>query len=236
MCLSQTNYDNFRECTMILYNIYIGGTIDDFSVEILELLLNHVHSSSHLQQNDFYHIFLEHFISEHRRFVPIYARIDVTKRVTLLHYIADHMKDRIQKPIETSLLQYICKEFKKKSDCVLKTVSSYVDRIEPKEVVATLDVIVQASCDDRYLHVLSGDSSLFLNAGCLLSAIVMTGKQTSKGDGNIFVPVQTLGQIAPNSSEDSSIERDISYELKTMLVRVVGNLAHKNKANQDLVS
>lgn len=236
MCLNQNIYDNFRECTMILYNIFIGGAIDDYSVEILELLLIHVHSSNHLLQNDFYHIFLEHFINEHRRFVPIYAKIEPTKRLMLLHYIADHMKDKIQKPIQTSLLQYICKEFKKKSDCVLKTVSSFVDRIEPKEVVAMLDVIVQASSDERYFHVLNNDSSLFLNVGCLLSAIVMTGKQANQGDGNIFAPVQTLGQIAPNSTEENSIERDISYELKTMLVRVVGNLAYKNKTNQNLVS
>lgn len=236
LCLNQNSYENFRECTMILYNIYLGGTISEHSKQILELLLKHVHSSNHLQQNDFFHIFLEHFISEHRRFVPIYATLDDAKRLNLLHYIADHIKDRPQVPIDTALLQHICKEFKKKSDCVLKTVTSYVDRIEPKEVMAMLEVIAQASSDDKYFHALANDSSLFLNVGCLLKAVVMKGKQINESGGNIFTPVQTLGQIAPNSTEENTIEQDISYELKSMLVRIVGNLAFKNKNNQVLVS
>lgn len=129
----------------------------------------------------------------------------------------------------------ICDEFKKKSDCVLKTIGSYVDGIEPKEVIALLDVLAQASSDERYAHILSIDGSLFLNVGCLLQTINKIGNSTNSGEGNnIFTPVQKLGQLAPNSEENTNIERDISYQLKSTLVRTLGNLAYKNSKNQAL--
>lgn len=228
---------NARECTMIVYNVYLGGAADANAKEIFALLANNVNAPlSH--DNDFFHIFMEHFITASRSVVALYAACDCSQRLTVLYYIADYMRggDHRQTVIHTALLQHICREFKKKSDCVLKTVSSYVDRIEPKEVVAMLEVITQASSDERYTHVLSEDGSLFLNVGCLLQSAHRVGQQSDGAAGNIFTPVQKLGQIAPNSMEDTAIERDISYELKSMLVRTIGNLAYKNRKNQDLVS
>lgn len=230
--------DNARECTMILYNIFIGGLIDCHSKELMELLLACDSSNTSVQHdwqnNDFHHIFMENFITKYRNIVPIYATLPSEKRLQLLYHIADHMKEPSHPPIYQALLQYVCKEFKKKSDCVLKTVTSYVEAIEPKEVIAILDVLAQASSDEQYSHVLAIDGSLFLNVGCLLQTINTIGKRPESEQNNIFAPVQKLGQLAPNSGEDCSIERDISYQLKSMLVRTLGNLAYKNKKNQEL--
>lgn len=233
---------NARECTMILYNIYIGGAIADKNAkEIFNAMVNCL-NSPHSHDNDFFHIFMEHILTSSSAVVPLFAACTCPDRLAVLYYIADYMRgsDHSEAIIHTALLQHICKEFKKKSDCVLKTVSTYVDRIEPKEVVAMMDVIAQASSDERYTHVLGDDGSLFLNVGCLLQAAHQIGKSSAategNGSGNIFAPVQKLDQIAPNSTEDTAIERDISYQLKSMLVRIIGNLAYKNKKNQDLVS
>lgn len=229
---------NARECTMILYNIYIGGAVAETSVKaIFNALVNGLHTP-HSHDNDFFHIFMEHILTASRTVVSLYAACECSERLAVLYYIADYMRgsDNSEAIIHTVLLQHICKEFKKKSDCVLKTVTSYVDRIEPKEVVAMMDVIAQASSDERYTHVLAGDGSLFLNVGCLLRATHQIGNGDANGGANIFAPVQKLDQIAPNSTEDAYVERDISYQLKSMLVRIIGNLAYKNKKNQDLVS
>ena len=233
---AQQQPTNQRECTMILFNIYIGGGIDEAGKELLELLLTHLGSKHEhkVTDNDFFDIFLEHFIVEHRRLVPIYARLTPDHRLWLLYFIGDYMKNHHQPVIQTALLQYICKEFKMKSDCILKTVTSYVDAIKPKEVVALLDVVAQASSDERYTHAMQDDGGLFLNVGCLLQTITKLGKSNATQEVNIFAPVQQLGQIAPNSDEDASIERDVSYQLKSMLVRVIGNLAYRNRKNQDL--
>lgn len=231
------NTGNSRECTMILYNLFINEILNtNDTKKIIELLLECISDRSgqhELQLNDFYQLFMEHFITKYRSVVSIYDRISpLDKRINIIYYIADHMKTMNHLPISTPLLQFMCKELKKKSDCVLRSNS---DQIHPREVIALLEIIAQASSDERYSYILSNDSSLFLNVGCLLRSIHEVGKRQTD-DGNIFAPVQKLEQLAPNSSVETSIERDISYQLKTMLIRILANLTHKNKTNQDLVS
>lgn len=229
---------NARECTMILYNLFRHKKVGDDAKYIIEFILGCYDQPStieHDTNNEFHHIFLEFLITMYGRIPYEYVNLDSEKRLSLLYYIADHMRSPSHVAINNSLLMVICDEFKKKSDCILKTIGSYVDAIEPKEVVALLDVLAQASSDERYAHILSVDGSLFLNVGCLLHTINKIGKSTNGDDGNnIFTPVQKLGQLAPNSIENASIERDISYELKSTLVRTLGNLAYKNSKNQAL--
>lgn len=234
-----------REGTMILYNLLISEILNVNDVRrIVELLLECVcnRDQQHdLAGNDFHQLFMEHIITKYRSIVPVYDQIvPHEKRLHLIYYIADHMKAVRHDPISTPLLQFICKEFKKKSDCVLRTTvsSATIDAIHPKEVLGLLDVIAQASSDERYSHVLATDASLFINVGCLLRSIHDLGKrQINDGnDENIFAPIQKLTQLAPNSSENTHIERDVSYQLKSTLIRMVANLVYKNKENQDLVS
>lgn len=222
-------------CTMIVYNIFIGGSIEPETKTILKTLLRYLNREIYKQNAklpDFLQIFLEHFIVDRRRIIPIYATLDDSERLLLLFFIADHLKQQEKdRLISRELLQFICKEFKKKSDCVLKTVSSYVDNIQPKEVVALLDVIAAATNHTELLQILSVDGSLFLNVGCLLQSLHTIGQKSE----NIFTPMTKLDYVAPNSSERSTIEKDFSYGLKSTLVRVLGNLAHGNRKNQDLV-
>lgn len=234
-----------RECTMILYNLLFSDILNVNDVRrIVELLLECVCNQEYQHEwtnNDFHQLFMEHIITKYRSIVPIYDRIvPHEKRLHLIYYIADHMKTIRHEPISTALLQFICKEFKKKSDCVLRTTvsSAAIDAIHPKEVVALLDVIAQASSDERYSHILASDSSLFINVGCLLRSIHDLGKRqmNAENDENIFAPIQKLTQLAPNSNENTHIERDISYQLKSTLIRTLANLVYKNKENQDLVS
>lgn len=242
-CVCQTGND--RECTMILYNLCISEILNVNDVRriveiLLECVCNQQEYEHGLANNDFHRLFMEHIITKYRSVVPVFDRIvPHEKRLHLIYYIADHMKTVRHDLISSALLQFICKEFKKKSDCVLRTTaSSTIDTIYPKEVVALLDVIAQASSDERYSEVLATDNSLFINVGCLLRSVHDLGKrQTSDtNDENIFAPIQKLTQLAPNSSENTIIERDISYQLKSTLIRTLANLVYKNKKNQDLVS
>lgn len=245
-CVCHTG--NSRECTMILHNLLISDILMVNDVRrIVELLLECVCNREYqheLANNDFHQLFMEHIITKYRSIVPVYDRIvPHEKRLHLIYYIADHMKAVRHDLISTALLQFICKEFKKKSDCVLRTTAGQIDTIHPIEVVALLDVIAQASSDERYSHILATDSSLFINIGCLLRSIHDLGKRQittttddANNDENIFAPIQKLTQLAPNSTENTHIERDISYQLKSTLIRTVANLVYKNKENQDLVS
>ncbi|XP_055315990.1 ataxin-10 [Sitodiplosis mosellana] len=228
-CVCQT--ENSRECTMILYNLFLSEILSTSDVKMVVEILLQCFLDRH-ENTDFHQLFMEHLITKYRSIAPVYDRLmPADKRLHLIYYIGEHMKVVRHDPISTPLLQFICRDFKKKSDCVLKTATA-VDTIHPHEVVALLEVIARASADERYSHVLASDSSLFINVGCLLRTVHEIGKQQS--DSNIFAPVQKLNQLAPNSSDDTSIERDISYQLKSTLIRTLANLAYKHKENQDL--
>lgn len=237
-CPCETGCD--REFTMILYNLLISEMLSVNDVKgIVEILLECIMNGHELKLNDFHQLFMEHLITNYRSIAPVFDRLNpAEKRINFIFYVAEHTKSIRHTVISTSLLQFICKEFKKKSDCVLKATTSAVDTIHPREVIVLLEVIARSSSDERYTHILSIDKSLFINIGCLLRSVHDIGKQqmNNTNDVNIFAPVQKLTQLAPNSNENSTIERDISYQLKSMLIRILANLAYKNKHNQDLVS
>lgn len=238
-CLRIAGHSNRYICRMIIYQMQLNNVIDTTSNKVvLSALLENLNEQIAKPTEticEFLQFTLEHFCCNHQNFLPIYGALSDSERIVFLHFVSEYLRsplpiDGQRTPISRDLTQYICKEFKKKSDCVLKTQASYVDSIHPREVCALLEVICLVSGDDYYSHILSTDSSLFLNAGCLLMSINRLGGQSE----NIFTPVSKLGQVAPNSTEETSIERDVSFELKSMLVRTIGNLVYHNARNQEL--
>lgn len=169
--------------------------------------------------------------------VANYQTLEPKLRVPYLQFVADVLRENStydptekQQRIATDLAEHLCTEFKRKSDCVLKTEASYADRIEPREVYALLEVISLLSADPAHTSALAADASLFLNVGCLLASVTALGQQSS----NMFTPVAQLGQIAPNSGESAAIQRDVSFDMKTLLVRTLANLSYRNERNQQL--
>ncbi|KAG4076744.1 hypothetical protein HA402_002031 [Bradysia odoriphaga] len=224
-------------CRMIIHNIYcVGGLLQDRGKEFLKILLQNLDEVTRNVNStipEFLQIFLEHFLTKQKRITPMYMTLSPNERILLLNFTSDFIKEGQSgdSVVTTELLQCIAKEFKKKSDCILKTESTYLNRVEPKEVMALLEVIAQATGDKSYENAFVDDGSLFLNIGCLLRNVQAVGK---KGE-NIFSPIQKLDQIAPSSTiSDAGIETDVSYSLKTLLVRAVGNLAYRNAKNQEL--
>lgn len=63
----------------------------------------------------------------------------------------------------------------------------------------------------------------------------MSIQKLGKDPNSIFAPIQKLEALAPNSSAPSSIETEISYKFKSLLIQTIANLLYKNKKNQELV-
>lgn len=136
----------------------------------------------------------------------------------------------IPRIINTALLKHISNEFKLKSDCILKTVPTHVESIDPQIVVTMLDIVSSASAQGKYLTILKDDRSLFLNLGCLLQIIHKIGKKSDTA----FSPIQKLEALVPNTNENGDFEKEFSYAFKTKLVKSLAFLAHKNQKNQEL--
>uniref|UniRef100_A0A0C9QBP4 Ataxin-10 n=1 Tax=Fopius arisanus TaxID=64838 RepID=A0A0C9QBP4_9HYME len=147
-----------------------------------------------------------------------------------------HVSDAIIFPENTII--YLMNRFKRRSDLILKTVDSYLNDMEPAEVTILLDVLgVLSSSDRRQCHILQRDSSLLINAVFLLRAIHMAGKEKN----NYFTPAQKLSDIVPNSSKPDDTASDDTEDIrnhpafgfKAGLIRLIGNLIYKHRANQN---
>lgn len=219
------NHSTCDIAAMIIYNMFIAGQpevlLEDekmYKLLVLEVI------DGLIKPNEFTFIFLEYFITEYEKFPAIYKSLDEKEKLWTLYHIADYLKEtEKKKQISSGLLKLIVDEFKLKSDCILKTMESYVNGVNPNEICALLEIISAASSQNVYAWVLKSDGSLFLNIGCLLRNLQMLGKESD----NIFTPI---AKIDPNVE----CEKDFSYDFKSKLVQIIGNLSHKNKKNQDL--
>lgn len=114
----------------------------------------------------------------------------------------------------------------------MKTVTTYVDQINPDIVVVLVETLSTAVTQKKYLDMLNDSHSLFLNVGCLLQMLHKIGQSS---ESSIFTPIQKLDAVAPMGKYDPAFEKEISFNLKTKLVKCLANLLHKNPRNQELV-
>jgi hypothetical protein len=180
---------------------------------------------------DFLGYFLDSLICESKNVKDLYQGLNENQQMIFLHYILDYEKNESnQEKLEESLIKHLSLEFKKSSDCILKTVTSYVDQVNPEKVVILLEIISTMSGQEKYSTTLKKDASLFLNFCLVLQNLQKLGKNND----NIFTPIQKLEAIAPSSNTDMDHEKEFSYNFKTMLVKTIANLCHQNKRNQEL--
>ncbi|KAG5675809.1 hypothetical protein PVAND_005681 [Polypedilum vanderplanki] len=229
--LTSSNVQNVNISAMIIYNIKIGINENIEIEQALNVALDHYDNflKNNISMPDFLHILLDYFICS-CDVVQSYKKLTSEKQRIFLYYVNDYIENESNQIINTSLLKHLTFEFKKKSDCVLKTVTSYVDSIDPEVVVTLLDIISTATAQDKYLSLLRDDASLFLNIGCLLQALHKIGKESK----NTFSPIQNLEALIPNANDNADFEKEISFSFKTKLVKSLANLSYRNKRNQEL--
>lgn len=232
MSTLKAKLEHWEICAMIMYNMFISGTLIMLdAVKLVDVLLENATPDT-IAKSEWLQLFMDKVLTSPREAMRVYATLSDSKRLLFLYYISECIAESqsLKEPISPQLLQFLVKEFKKKSDCVLKTESTYVNETIAVEVHDLLTIIATASGNDLYIHVMANDRSLFLNCGCLLRAVIDVA---TKSD-NVFTPIQKLSRVAPNSTEDSAFEQQHSYGFKTMLVRTLANLSHRNPENQEM--
>lgn len=232
-CLEQTIDETTNIKLMILYNIHTsdGDVLSDstafsFITKVWSRIIDQ-HNDSNLE---FLHLFFEHFLVNYHWTVKSYASLPTDQKTVVLKYILSYLQNSSPNgPIKSLFLQHISKEFKIKSDCILKTVASYVENVNCVEVLSLLKVIASATGSDLYSEIYSKDHSLYLNVGSMLKFL----NEISGRMGGIFAPMNKLEQVAPNSNISHDFEKEMSFELKTLLVRTLANLSYRNRKNQE---
>ncbi|XP_055859168.1 ataxin-10 [Episyrphus balteatus] len=224
--------NNTDKKLMIIYNICRGGLVECSEKFALTLLADIWHRIVEEQSNEelvFVDLFFEYFLVTNQWTLRLYATISAQNRIDILKYITTYIRnDSPNGPIRTILMEYISKEFKKKADCILRNSGDMENSLHPQEVYNLLSVISCATGSELYYNIYARDDALFLSAGALLQSIVALGKK----EPNQFTPMTKLEEVAPGSNIDTSFELEISFELKTLLVRTIGNLLCTNRHNQ----
>ncbi|XP_067630968.1 ataxin-10 [Eurosta solidaginis] len=223
----------------IIYNVLKGGAVSNIEQHALNAAI-HVWQTIMQEQSkdtfEYLDFLFEHFVVHGgHNTVRCYAHLSATERISFLEYLILYLRnDSPNGGIHKFLLNYITKEFNKKSDRILvckpdgtqSTPSS--DPMPAREAYALLRVIASATGSDLYGQYYVDEHSLFLNVSSLLRCLAQIGKQSQ----NIFTPMTQLEQVAPASKASQVFESELSFELKTLLMRCIANLLYKNPANQ----
>ncbi|XP_011136174.1 ataxin-10 isoform X2 [Harpegnathos saltator] len=180
----------------------------------------------------------------------IYNDIAMNEKLDLLRIIYDELH---QSTSQTMLVftndtaEFLALTFCKKSDLILKTVDTYVNSIDPTEVILILDILGPLTLTPY--RISENAKSLIINCKYLLMSLHMMGKESN----NYFTPITNLSQVAPNAQRramniNTGINNvDISeettnpdpqdhpaYGFKSGLIKVIGNMVYRNKMCQDL--
>ena len=119
--------------------------------------------------------------------------------------------------VSTPNLKSWVKSLKKKNAGLLNTY--FKDLVCPIETSKLLLIVCKASSDEKYQKILQNDKSLLIESIFLLKMM----HDTEKSNGSLH-------------KKDSEIIEDSPINgFKCNLVRLIGNLTYRNKANQDEV-
>ncbi|KYM83215.1 Ataxin-10 [Atta colombica] len=184
-------------------------------------------------------------------FEDVYNNITVNEKLDLLKIIYDEVWNAWQSDFNTVITEdqaeFLTLTFCKKSDLILKTVNTYVNSIDPTEIILILNILGLLTTQCKLSENVR---SLLINCKYLLMSLHMMGKETD----NYFTPITNLSQVAPNTqrrtinvcsnindTEESEAtaancdpQEHPAYGFKAGLIQVIANVVHKNKMCQDL--
>ncbi|XP_017049912.1 ataxin-10 [Drosophila ficusphila] len=220
---------------MIIYSIFVSGQgiiSDQVALQVCLRLWRAIIKEQSTYNFEYLHFLLEHFIVQNgRSCVASYQKLETEDRVAFLDYVAHYLQENSPNgDVALFLLQHFAKEFRLKSDCLLRETVKLKHELHPREVHTLLRIIASASGSEKYDKVYSSDQSLFINVSSLLRCVVSAGKEPD--GGGLDKPMTKLEEVALTSGIDAGYEKKVSYELKTLLVRCTANLLCNNKANK----
>lgn len=182
---------------MIIYNVLLGDKtrIENHVIYILKTL--ETNSSKDIPYTE---IIYEYYITNwDTQLSKLYNELPSSVKLLIFEITKNMIQD--ERTLSPSYLQFLANEFKVKSDCILKTVSTYVEGIEPQEVVSLLNILASASGMESYKSCFQDDKSLFINCACkytkytciLLHALILNSFLVT-----IFVPCSFITSYALN--------------------------------------
>ncbi|XP_029177190.1 ataxin-10 [Nylanderia fulva] len=180
-------------------------------------------------------------------FENVYNSMAMSEKLDLLEIIYNELWESWQSDhcivLTDDQAEFLALTFCKNSDLILKTVDTYVDSVNPTEIILILNILGLLTTRYKFSR---NARPLLINCKYLLMSLHMLGKEGN----NYFTPITNLSQVAPNSQEETTVVNSIihneativkcdlqdhpAYGFKAGLIQVIANMVHKNKMCQDL--
>ncbi|XP_063164367.1 ataxin-10 [Candoia aspera] len=166
-------------------------------------------------------IVTNHFLKCPELVKALYAKLSNQERTAFLELILSEVTANTVVTGE-EMAAFLAGSFEEECQSVLRLVSATNDDEEALVTIRLLDILCEVTSNPGELQSLQACPSLLEVAISLLQLVHLAGKQTA----NIFT--------AAYSTEQEGISHP-AVGFKSHLIRLIGNLCHKDKGNQDKV-
>ncbi|RXM35501.1 Ataxin-10 [Acipenser ruthenus] len=173
-------------------------------------------------------IVTQHFLKCAELVEKMYAKLNNQERITLLELITAELGEAgvgtQESAVPVRLAEFLATCFQDKCKVVLTLASdSSAANEEALIVIRLLDILCEMTSDQKKFMFLQSFSELLKTTVELLKEVHLTGKESK----NIFTPTH-------NFSEMETVSHP-AVGFKARLIRLIGNLCHNNKENQNKV-
>lgn len=210
----------------VLYNLLEANkllvpSIELSRLEIYKCAIRAIYQHQE-EQFTFLQFLLEEFLTRDPEPKEAYLGLD-EQRINLHRYITEYIKSDVTE-LSSAFLRALSENFNRLSDNILTWFNGQVKAAEPEELLSLLECLCTITGTAKYSLAYKSEASMFINGGALLVACCESHKS------------EVVGKDKLSDFEEGAREEDPFYDFKSYLIRLIGNLAHKNKKNQDYVS
>lgn len=152
-----------------------------------------------------------------------YQHLKLQHKLLLLDIIAEQNL----KELPAQVVEFLAACFKEQAS-ILMTVMNQKSTTNPSETIRVLKLIGTYSHSNEFIHTLQADKSLLIDAVYLLRMVHESGKSNPD---HIFGTVKSITEVG----NTEKMESDPVFGFKRDLIRLIGNLCHEKRENQDQV-
>lgn len=205
-------------------NQLLVPSIELHKEEIYKAALNAIFKNQD-QQFTFLQFVIEEFLTREAEPKEAYFALAHPDRIILHQYVTEYVQSDVTE-LSSAFLRVLSENFNRLADNILTWFNGHVATAEPQELLSLLECLCTITGSQKYSLAYKSEASMFINSGGLLVAC-------SESKKSELAPKDKLSDFEADKARE---EDDPFHDFKSLLIRLIGNLAHKNKKNQDYVS
>lgn len=172
-----------------------------------------------------------------------YLALQTADRIKLHQYATEYVKSG-ENELSSALLRILSDNFNRLSDGILTWLTGQRDGADPQELLSLLECLCTITGHQKYSLAFKSEASMFINSGgeCNLCSSIYPNNCHALLALLVACCESQKSEVAPKAkltdfeASQEETDEDPFYDFKTLLIRLIGNLAYKNKKNQDYVS